>query len=142
MHFLSTYVRNFIILTQLPDGCVSFQIVLFFVILQLIYCVCLMSMLLIELNAIQFNSMLRGVSVIERRFSNVLSPRRGSFGGNSNRLPYSMLGMCFSYYSLRRRRLCHHYLMAYFLYLLLFVIMFAIRLVVYCSHFYCSRILI
>ena len=42
MHFLSTYLFNCVLLTQLPDCCVSFQIVLFFARLHLIYCVCLM----------------------------------------------------------------------------------------------------
>ena len=54
---LSTSVHNCLLLTQLPDCCVSFQIVLSFPGMQLIYCVCLISMLNVQL--IQFKHLLK-----------------------------------------------------------------------------------
>ena len=54
MHFHSTSVHDDLLLTQFPDCCVSFQIVIFCASLHLINCVgiCYMSML----NNTQFNS--------------------------------------------------------------------------------------
>ena len=64
MHFLSTPVQNCLLLTQLPDCCVSFQIVLFFESLHLTYCVCLMSMVNKIFNYIQFQQGINNMQCI------------------------------------------------------------------------------